>query len=310
VENRNSYEEKSDPDDEAITLHGRKNRIQVRKDVPTAQTRSKPSVSLSPEVWNRSRAISEDLEALFEHMLLDAFDIHKDPSDFIVSLMERVFGQAREVETMQIVVAPPDSTENSPQQGLSHSPGLILWPSTFIPMDHTEVEIHASKHLRTLLSCKTSLTQHAIDIAEDSRVDDEFVSEALWEYESFLGHRFNPPAPSGDELGEGSETNSIRDSIAESTTSESREAMWEIQSEFRQRFAWLPARGAPDTLDVEDDMPVRPPSPATPVATRSAGDDRFPRSSTPAPNEITHVRTFRVYEAIKVDNYILTYDAY
>ena len=183
VGDRNSFDDNSDVEDEVITLHGRKSRIPVTKHVPTARPRSKPSISLSPEVWNRSRAISEDLEALFEHMLLDAFDIQKDPSDFIVSLMERVFGQAREVETMQIVLAPPDATEHSPQQGLSNCPGLILWPSTFIPMDHTEVEIHASKHLRTLLSCKNSLTQHAIDIAEDERVDEEFISEALWEYE-------------------------------------------------------------------------------------------------------------------------------
>lgn len=77
--------------------------------------------------------------------------------------------------------------------------------------------------------------------------------------------------------------------------------------EFRQRFAWLPAR---DGLDVEDDMPVRPPSPDTPPsATPSVEDNKFPRSI-PAPNEVTHVRTFRVFEAIKVDNYILTYDAY
>jgi len=273
-------------------------------EISTVQPRSKPYIGLSPEAWDRSLAISEDLEALFEHMLLDVFDVQKDPSDFILSLMKRVFGEAREVETMNIVLAPPDSTENSPQQGLSHCPGLILWPSTFIPMDHNEVEIHASKHLRTLLCCKSFLTQHAIEIAEDERVDEEFVSEALWEYESFLQHRFNPPAPAPSD--EGSETNSI----AESTTTDS-EAMWEIQSEFRQRFAWLPTRDPQNTVDEEDDIPVRPPSPVTPVSVPSVGDSRYPRSgSSAASNEITHVRTFRIYEAIKLDNYILTYDAY
>ena len=48
---------------------------------------------------------------------------------------------------------------------------------------------------------------------------------------SFLQHRFNPPAPYRDDsLKEESDTSSILSSIAESTTSDSREAMLEIQS--------------------------------------------------------------------------------
>ena len=149
--------------------------------------------ALSPEAWDRSLSISEGLEALFDDMLFDAFNIHNDPSDFILPLMEKVFGQAQEVETMNLMLAPPDSTAKSgrpPPQGLSHCPGLILWPSTFIPMDHTEIEIHASKHSRTLLSCKNFLAQHAIKVAEleHERVDEEFVSHALWEYERFIIH--------------------------------------------------------------------------------------------------------------------------
>jgi hypothetical protein len=181
----------SDDDDESDldeigALHDHKGKVTAK--ISTIQPRVKPSIILSPEAWERSAIISEDLEALFEHMLLDVFDIHKDPSDFILSLMQRVFGRAREIETMNVVLAPPipsAKSEHSLQQGLSDCPGLILWPSTFIPMAHTEVEIHASKHLRTLLSCKNFLTQHAIEVAEDERVDEEFVSEALWEYERF-----------------------------------------------------------------------------------------------------------------------------
>ena len=182
---RGSDDDESDLD-EIGALHDHKGKVTAK--ISTVQPRVKPSIILSPEAWERSVIISEDLEALFEHMLLDVFDIHKDPSDFILSLMQRVFGRAREIETMNVVLAPPISSaksEHPPQQGLSHCPGLILWPSTFIPMDHTEVEIHASKHLRTLLSCKNFLTQHAIEVAEDERVDEEFVSEALWEYERF-----------------------------------------------------------------------------------------------------------------------------
>ena len=177
----------SDHDGGVVVVHGHKGKVKAK--TSTAQPRVKPSIMLSPEAWDRSLTISEDLEALFEHMLSDTFDVQKDPSDFILSLMKKVFGQAREVKTMNLVLAPPDSTAKSRyslQQGLSHCPGLILWPSTFIPMDHTEVEIHASKHLRTLLSCKNLLAQHAIEVAEDERVDEEFVSEALWEYEKFV----------------------------------------------------------------------------------------------------------------------------
>ena len=182
----------SDLDGGGVVLHDHKGKVTAK--LSTTQLRVQPSITLSPEAWDRSLIISEDLEALFEHMLIDTFNIHKDPSDFILSLMKKVFSKAREVKTMNLVLAPPDSTAKSghpPQQGLSHCPGLILWPSTFIPMDHTDVEIHASKHLRTLLSCKNFLTQHAIEIAEDARVDEEFVSEALWEYEK-LGSSIQP----------------------------------------------------------------------------------------------------------------------
>jgi hypothetical protein len=150
------------------------------------------SIVLSPEAWDRSLSIS-DLDALFERMLLDTFDIYKDPSDIILPLMSRIFGQAQEVETMNLVLAPPNSTAMSrraPQQGPSRCPGLILWPSTFIPMDHSEVEIHASKHLHTLLSCKNFLAQYAMKVAEleGERVDEESISQALWKYERFLIH--------------------------------------------------------------------------------------------------------------------------
>ena len=186
VGHRGSDDDGSDPDGGEVVLNDHKGKVTAK--ISTAQPRVKPSIGLRPDDWDRSLIISEDLESLFEHMLSDMFDIHKDPSDFILSFMKEVFGQAREVETMNLVLAQSDSTAKSgrsPQQDLSHCPGLILWPSTFIPMDHTEVEIHASKHLRTLLSCKNFLTQYAIEASEDERVDEELVSEALWEYERF-----------------------------------------------------------------------------------------------------------------------------
>lgn len=145
------------------------------------QPRLNASPGLSPEQWHRGLAISEGMETLFEHMILDHFDIHKDPSDFILSFMNKVFGQAREVNTMHIVLAPSDSTDAP--IGLSHCPGLIVCPSTFIPMDRTEIEIHVSKYPRTLMSCKKFISEYAVEISGDERVDEDFVSEAIWEYE-------------------------------------------------------------------------------------------------------------------------------
>lgn len=174
-------EDESHHEDETATLHRHKGGTEISP----VQPRFNVTPALSPEVWKRAQLISEDLEILFENMLLEKFDIQKDPSEFILILMKWVFGQAREMKTMHLVLAPPDPTAQSmyPPQGLSNCPGLILWPSTFLPMDHTEIEIHASKHLRTLLSCKNFLSQHSIEMAEDARVDEDFVSEALWEYE-------------------------------------------------------------------------------------------------------------------------------
>jgi len=293
-----------DPDGDGTVLPDHKGKVTAKSSTP--QPRVKPSIMLTPEAWERSISISEGLESLFEHMLLDTFDIHKDPSDFILSFMKEVFSQAREIETMNLVLAPPDSTAKSgrsPEQDLSHCPGLILWPSTFIPMDHKEVEIHASKHLRTLLSCKTTLAQHAIEVAEDERVDEEFVSEALWEYESFLRDRFNPPVPFGVSDGsDASQKSSIHNSTVESSYSESFEAMLEIQTEFRQRYAWQPERPQ-NNANTQDFPTVRTPSP--PVSARSV------HGSSAMPYEVTHVRTFRVFEAVKLDSYASsTYDNY
>jgi hypothetical protein len=69
---------------------------------------------------------------------------------------------------------------------LSRSPGLVLSPSTFIPMTQQELEIHASKHLRMLLSSKKFLVEHAMEATEDEEIDEDSVLEALWEYEGYV----------------------------------------------------------------------------------------------------------------------------
>ncbi|PPQ82302.1 hypothetical protein CVT25_008428 [Psilocybe cyanescens] len=225
--------------------------------------------------------INLEAEALFEHILL------------------RKFG------TMHITLAPPevgDGGESSGQArqsgifnnngsdgfasrrfGMSHtsprresmalakSPGLVLWPSTFIPMDQSEIEIHTSKHLR-LLSCKNCLIEHAVEATDDEEIDEASVLEALWEYEGFLRHRFNPPPSSSPSPNSdlGSDAVSVHGSIAESVCSDNREYMWELQSEFGQRFAWQRSSSSssnrsstPGTPKGQDHTPTTPTFPAS-----------------------------------------------
>jgi hypothetical protein len=143
-------------------------------------------------------------------MLYHKFGINMNPSEFVLGLMKEAFGHAREVNTMHLTLAPlemgmesgdgnrgrrdhtKDNTEPGHGQfgrlsrresmGLLQAPGLVLWPSTFIPMDQSELEIHASKHLRMLLSCKNVLVEHAIEATDDEEIDEGSVLEALWEY--------------------------------------------------------------------------------------------------------------------------------
>jgi len=190
--------EEEDVDDTA-TLNGRGD-VQALNDPldnPRALPRTRRGNSSNARSWTRACATSGDLEALFEHMLLHKFGINKNPSEFVLGLMKEVFGHAREIKTMHLTLAPPEPVYSTvsigvgqfgrssrrESMGLSQAPGLVLWPSTFIPMDQTEIEIHASKHLRMLLSCKSFLLEHAIEATEDEEIDEESVLEALWEYE-------------------------------------------------------------------------------------------------------------------------------
>ncbi|KAJ7492132.1 hypothetical protein FB451DRAFT_1501722 [Mycena latifolia] len=85
--------------------------------------------------------------------------------------------------------------------GVSHGrvqhPGLILWPATFIPMAPSELEMHTTKHMQTLLSCKPALAEYIgdyVDPATGARiVSEEAFEDAVWEYECFRRPRFNWP---------------------------------------------------------------------------------------------------------------------
>ena len=185
---------------------------------PRAPRQTRINNSSSSDVnlrsWTRAHATSEDLEALFDHMLLHKFGINKNPSEFVLGLMKEVFGHAQEINTMHLTLAPPKTvisdvnasrgrqssssvsaeaympggsqfsrSSRRESMGLSQAPGLVLWPSTFIPMDQSQIEIHASKHLRMLLSCNNFLLEHAIEVTDDEEIDERAVLEALEEYE-------------------------------------------------------------------------------------------------------------------------------
>ncbi|KIM45675.1 hypothetical protein M413DRAFT_66074 [Hebeloma cylindrosporum] len=303
----------------------------------TTQTRTDTSRNFDIKLhsWTRACNNSEDLEALFEHMLVHKFGINKNPSEFVLGLMKEVFGHAQEINTMHITLASPkpgmDNGEPSHRRqnssfpgssrresmGLSQAPGLVLWPSTFIPMDQAEIEIHASKHLRMLLSCKDFLLEHAIEVTDDGEIDERAVLEGLEEYESFLRRRFDPPVVLDSLTGDrDSETASIQGSIAESVSSDGLDAMREIESELRPRFSW---QGSPS----QDELVPATPSTPKPIDQLTASEFsssvsapidvisslNCPRRDTDGPlisshEGPTHIRTFRIYEAIKIDEAI------
>ncbi|KAF4611259.1 hypothetical protein D9613_006595 [Agrocybe pediades] len=349
-------QEEQEIDDDTATIHG------------VSANSSSTDVSPSPDgfarnlsaagyqgvntqAWKRVYDTSKDLEALFEHMLVHKFGINMHANEFILDVLQEVFGHAREVMAMPILLAPTgfgqDETERGRQRNgtrrmavaaqgdfyandrnrtvsasrrhsvaFPESRGLILWPSTIIPMSQADVEIHASKHLRMLLSCKNYLIEHAIEATDDEDIDEESVLEALWEYEGFLRHRFDLPslvsASSSENNHQRSDSMSDRASIAESVT----EAMLEIQSEFREHFGWHRAssedrgrspgtsqrQGLPEqdeaALDPDFALPL---SPADSTPSRSPSRRGRPAARVVPGDELTHVRTFRVYEAIKVD---------
>ncbi|KAJ7163511.1 hypothetical protein C8R43DRAFT_1171600 [Mycena crocata] len=332
-----------------------------QRETPTPHGRSSSTSSLSgppadPEAWHEQAAAARELESLFEHMVNVKYGIHLRPSEFIFEMMMRVFGAAKEITAMHLTLAPPDqstvglqrvpsplphqrptssnvrphaSSEAPDSDTLGHCPGLILWPTTFIPMTLTELETHASKHLRVLLSCKSALVNYASEIADqgEAETQGEAAMEALWEYQNFLRERYNPPPEDPtrgmSDTSSTDDANSIRNSIfsVSSVGSEALDAMRDYQSELHSRFEWTsePARSLRETPTptatprasvIESLAPPPASTSALPRVRKSRsrgsrGRDRASSvASTVAPPysriELTHVRTFYIYEAVKV----------
>ena len=131
-----------------------------------------------------------NFEYLFEQMLSNTYGISLHPETFISQMMKDMFGYGELVQVMHLSLAHRDPPAEEDQDEIAASEternpttGLLLLPSTFLPMEAEELEIHTTRHIRTLLSCKHKLVEHAIETTTEEDVNDELVQEALYEYE-------------------------------------------------------------------------------------------------------------------------------
>ncbi|KAF7345512.1 MAP kinase kinase kinase [Mycena venus] len=336
-----------------------------RLETPTPHTRSSSRSSRSttaslrgphgdPEAWHEQAAAAREARGAL-----------------------RAHDECEEMTSMHLTLAPPEvegqrppslngrapgrferaqtaATAAGADDPLGQCPGLILWPSTFIPMPLPELEAHVAKHLRVLLSCKSALIDYASEIADQGEGDtqSEAAMEALWEYQNFLRERFNPPPDDlsrtmSDASSSTGDANSIHNSIfsVSSVGTEALEAMREYQtyvsgsqffvasstdlifpSELTARFE-VPAESSKAVRRSVRDAPTptRTPPPRSSIDSTVTASSSSSGGSTSAPQktrrrgsrgrdrssvvssivppysriELTHVRTFYVYEAVK-----------
>ncbi|KAF5374890.1 hypothetical protein D9758_000541 [Tetrapyrgos nigripes] len=98
---------------------------------------------------------------------------------------------SEEADRSQGTCAEPES-DCKPRQ----SPGLVLWPSIFIPIGPTELEMHVCKGMQELLGSKVALWRYIQDLRDaDGKpfLSEEEFEDAIWEYECFRRERLNWP---------------------------------------------------------------------------------------------------------------------
>ncbi|TFK26793.1 hypothetical protein FA15DRAFT_636920 [Coprinopsis marcescibilis] len=141
------------------------------------------------------------------------------------------------------------------------SPGLLVWPSTYLPMSPTELEMHTCKSLQTLLACRHALKEHiTAEFAGKKIADDEDFEDAIWEYESFRRSRFHWPNDNPELFAE-------------------------------QGFPEPPSPTAP--CPPSEGELVRKPGAHSRHNSIESFNGQYKR------DELTHVRTIRVFEAVK-----------
>jgi len=72
---------------------------------------------------------------------------------------------------------------------VQQSPGLLIWPNTFIPMPADELEMHVCRHIHTLLSCKSALLDYLSGLRDESGepyLTKQEISDRLWDYEWYV----------------------------------------------------------------------------------------------------------------------------
>lgn len=148
-----------------------------------------------PVAWLNQACASSELENVFVDVLDERYGIHLRPALFVTELIGRMFGNANKAASMHLMLAPPNLNSNQQSStagsqygtqlsSLSQCPGLILWPSTFIEVPQAELEMHAFKHMRVLLGCKTLLADYVKNHGGEAPfVNDSDVLEIMWEYE-------------------------------------------------------------------------------------------------------------------------------
>ncbi|KDQ31251.1 hypothetical protein PLEOSDRAFT_1082375 [Pleurotus ostreatus PC15] len=149
----------------------------------------------------------------------------------------------------------PSATSTFFASGPVQSPGLIVLPSTFIPLSPSELEMHTCKHLHVLLGCKPSLKEYIEGFTDEGgqRVcgDEEF-EDSVWEYECFRRQRFN----------------------------------WPVE------MAGLNLESTDDYVDSRSAVKHK-------YYTPSSNSQGYSKQTSYAAEDLTHVRTFRIYGAMK-----------
>ncbi|KAL0580673.1 hypothetical protein V5O48_001314 [Marasmius crinis-equi] len=168
----------------------------------------------------------------------------------------------------------PAEEQKKPKQ----SPGLLLWPSTLIPVPPAELEMHACKNMHDLLGCKPALAEWVSGYVDENgeRVvsDDEF-KETMWEYECFRRKRLNLPESLPETDMDANETFSTPLTPARNI---------EIPTTPRQ------SSKSPSHAKTMSNSSIS----STGTATRQElAGGMF------AKEDLTHLRTIRVYEAVK-----------
>jgi len=66
------------------------------------------------------------------------------------------------------------------------SPGIFIWPSTYIPMTPLELEMHACRNVHTLIDCKAALGDYVTGFTDENGqplIGDSQFDDLLWDYE-------------------------------------------------------------------------------------------------------------------------------